>query len=166
MALSPLKADGYRTLFFNPLSSNHEFAVSTQILRNKKRVTDSFHDFVALTSRGPDSHVTASVMDNNGIMFYNLIDRNAIGCWNSKYPYHPNYQTVIERDDTALIFPCDVKVVGDYLWVMSDKMPVFLESTLNYTDTNFRIFFAPIKDLIENTTCGQDTSNYKKVLNY
>lgn len=35
MALSPLKQDGFRTLFFSPLASNREFAVSTRVLRDK-----------------------------------------------------------------------------------------------------------------------------------
>lgn len=35
MALSPLKQDGFRTLFFSPLASNRQFAVSTRVLRDK-----------------------------------------------------------------------------------------------------------------------------------
>lgn len=47
MSLSPMKADGFRTLFFHPLSSNREFAVSTGVLRNQARATaeESYHDY-------------------------------------------------------------------------------------------------------------------------
>lgn len=45
MSLSPIAFDGYRTLFFHPLSSNREFAVSTRILRNEELAKDSYHEF-------------------------------------------------------------------------------------------------------------------------
>lgn len=35
MAVSPPKQDGFRTLFFSPLASNRQFAVSTRVLRDK-----------------------------------------------------------------------------------------------------------------------------------
>lgn len=45
MSLSPIAADGFRTLFFHPLSSNREFAVSTEILRDPELALDSYHSF-------------------------------------------------------------------------------------------------------------------------
>lgn len=48
LALSPIMSDGYKTLFFGPLASEREFAVSTKILRDEKRVEDSYHDFQVL----------------------------------------------------------------------------------------------------------------------
>lgn len=64
-----------------------------------------------LVSRGPLSHCTASVMDENGIQFFNLIDQNAVGCWNSMLPYSPINQAVVARHDNAMIFPADIKVL-------------------------------------------------------
>lgn len=58
----------------------------------------------------PMGHSTAEVMDDNGLQLFNLIDQNAVGCWNSKLPYTPANQGIIARHDEALIFPCDVKV--------------------------------------------------------
>lgn len=45
MSLSPILADGYRTLFFHPLSSYREFAVSTRILRDQQLSQNSYHEF-------------------------------------------------------------------------------------------------------------------------
>lgn len=45
MSLSPIAADGFRTLFFHPLSSRREFAVSTRILRDEALSQDSYHEF-------------------------------------------------------------------------------------------------------------------------
>ncbi|KAJ8894814.1 hypothetical protein PR048_000121 [Dryococelus australis] len=154
MALSPLGADGYRTLFFHPLASHREFAVSTAVLRNKELADKSYDKFVALPERGPLSHVTASVMSDEGVMFYNLIDRNAVGCWNSRLPYVPGNQGMVDRDNERLIFPSDVKLdVHGNVWVMSDRMPVFLLSKLNYSDINFRIFFTPVAEALRDTVC-------------
>jgi hypothetical protein len=52
-------------------------------------------------------------MDENGLQFFNLIDQNAVGCWNSLLPYAPANQAVVARHDEAMIFPADVKVSRD-----------------------------------------------------
>lgn len=49
-------------------------------------------------------------MDENGLQFFNLVDKNAVGCWNSMLPYTPDNQAVIARHDEAMIFPADIKV--------------------------------------------------------
>jgi hypothetical protein len=49
-------------------------------------------------------------MDENGLQFFNLIDQNAVGCWNSMLPYSPINQAVVAKHDEAMIFPADIKV--------------------------------------------------------
>nr|ADD51174.1 yellow-like protein [Apis mellifera] len=153
MSLSPIAVNGYRTLFFHPLSSRREFAVSTRILRDENLSQNSYHEFQILPERGELGHCTASVMDENGLQFFNLIDQNAVGCWNSLLPYSPENQAVVARHDEAMIFPADVKINRGLLWIISDRMPVFLLSTLNYTDVNFRILTMPVRDAIAGTIC-------------
>ncbi|XP_012254015.2 protein yellow [Athalia rosae] len=153
MSLSPIAADGYRTLFFHPLSSNREFAVSTRILRSSKLSEDSYHEFKYLPERGPLSHSTASVMDGNGLQFFTLIDKNAVGCWNSRLPYTPANHAIVAKHDEALVFPADVKVHDGVLWFISDRMPNFLISKLDYNDINFRIFTVPVEDAVAGTVC-------------
>ncbi|KAJ8939791.1 hypothetical protein NQ314_010995 [Rhamnusium bicolor] len=151
--------DGYRRLFFSPLASHREFVVSTRTLQNSSKVEDSYKDFYPLEERGPNSHTTARVMDDDGVQFFNLIDQNAVGCWNSKTLYHPQNLGLIDKDDVKLIFPSDVKVdENKNLWVLSDKMSNFLISSLDYKEINFRIFFASIKLLITDTVC--DVNDY------
>ncbi|RZB38917.1 yellow-y [Asbolus verrucosus] len=156
MSLSPKLVTGEKILYFSPLASNREFAVSTRILRNSSKVDNSYHDFVALRERGPNSHVTAKVMDDYGIQFMNLIDRNAVGCWNSAINrYGANAIDIVDQDETKLIFPSDIKIDRfGYVWVLSDKMSNFLISRLDYNETNFRILFAPVDVLVANTACA------------
>lgn len=155
MSLSPIQGDGHRVLFFSPLASYREFAVSTRTLQNSSKVEDSYKEFYPLAERGPNTHTTARVMDENGVQFFNLIDQNAVGCWNSRNSYHPSNMAVVFKDDRRLIFPADVKVdrYGN-LWVISDRMSNFLIASLDYADVNFRVFYAPIRSLIEDTVCN------------
>lgn len=155
MALSPIKSDGFRTLYFSPLASHREFSVSTRILRDESRVEDSFHDFTyQVEERGANSHTTARVMSDDGVMLFNLVDQNSVGCWHSSMPYSPKFHGIVDRDDVGLVFPADVKIDENHdVWVLSDRMPVFLIAELDYSDVNFRIYTAPLSALIAGTVC-------------
>ncbi|XP_063706492.1 protein yellow-like [Culicoides brevitarsis] len=154
MALSPMLKDGFRVLYFSPLASHREFAVSTRILRNETKVEDGYHDFVYLPERAEDGHTTSRVMNDEGLQLFNLIDQNAVGCWHSSLPYAPENHDIIDKDDVTLVFPSDVKIdETSTVWVMSDRMPVFLIAELDYTDINFRIFSGSLQSLVEGTVC-------------
>nr|ADF43215.1 yellow [Biston betularia] len=154
ISAGPIGTDGYRTLFFSPLSSNTEFAVSTRILRDETKVKGSYKDFQVLGVRGPDSHTTAKVMDDSGVQLFSLIDQNAIGCWNAALPMKPQNVGLVDKDDVGLVFPSDVKIDDQQnVWVISDRMPVFLEAELDYSDINFRIYTAPLQTLLQGTVC-------------
>lgn len=154
----PISRD--RILYFSPLASNRGFAVSTRILQNSSNVEGSYHDFVALPDRGPKSHTTSHVMSDSGIELFNLIDQNAVGCWNSRNPYMPQFMAVVDKDDEKLVFPSDVKIdAHQNVWVMSDKMSTFLLSNLDYNQYNFFVFVSPLSVLVSNTVCA-DNSYY------
>lgn len=60
----------------------------------------------------------------------------------------------MDRDDVGLVFPADVKVdAKNNLWVMSDRMPVFLLADLDFNDVNFYIYTLPVEDAIRGTVC-------------
>ncbi|KAI5634340.1 major royal jelly protein domain-containing protein [Phthorimaea operculella] len=157
---SPIGSDGYRQLYFSPLASHTEFAVSTRVLRNESAVTGSYHEFRVVGDRGQNGHTTAHVMSEGGMKLFALIDQNAIGCWNSALPHKPQNIAVVDKDDNGLLFPCDVKIVNEAeVWVLSDRMSQFLESEfgLDYSDINFRIYTAPLNTLIAGTVCEPTT---------
>lgn len=160
MSLSPPQEDGSKWLYFSPLASHREFAVSTKTLKDSSKVDKSWKEFFPLNERGPNSHTTSRVMDDYGVQFFNLIDQNAIGCWNSQNPYHKKNHAVVDKDDVGLIFPADVKVDRNRnLWVISDRMSNFLLASLNYGEINFRVYFAPIDQLIKGTVCDTTPLN-------
>ncbi|KAK7574212.1 hypothetical protein V9T40_011403 [Parthenolecanium corni] len=161
LALSPIQKDGFRTLYFHPMSSTHEFAVSTRIIRNKTIASDSYHEYKVLGSRGPNGQSTGSSVDEaTGVLVYTLHNRNSIGCWNINKPkYSTETTAVLATDDEALIFPNDLKVdKNGTLWLLSDKLSIFADKELNYNEVNFRIFEVLLKDIVKGTVCDTSSS--------
>jgi len=135
IALSKIQDKGFRTLYFHALSSLHEFSVSTEVLRNKAVATDphSYHLFKDEGEKGPLSQTSASVLDENtGVLFLTQLNKDAIGCWNTKKPLNPENVGIVAQDKEALIFTNDMKIDTERnVWILSDRMPVFIYKTLN-----------------------------------
>lgn len=167
MALQPGHSPD-RLLLFHPLASHTEFAVPVSVLRNKAKVDDSYHDFIVVGDRGDLAHSTSELMTDEGLMVHNLIDQNAIGCWDSRKPYNKENQAVIAKDDVELVFPSDVRVKDGVLWAISDRMPVHLEASLDFNDVNFRVFFASLRELVQGTVCDiyYPTNNFYGLKGY
>jgi Major royal jelly protein len=122
--LAPL-VNNDRTLYFTPMSGTRAFAVPTSALRNETSLDDAF---TVLPQRGgginSQWHAGATAMSNSGVMFYNLVTRDAVACWNSQLPYLPNLQGEVARDPVTLNFPNDIKI-DEYnnIWVLSNRLP-------------------------------------------
>lgn len=156
LALSAPGPDGFSTLYFHPMTGTHEFAVSTKLLRNSTLAKSSFHDFRVLGSRGTRGQSSVSFLHKKtGVLFYALINLNAVACWKTTNPkYTMESQGRVFMSNVSMIFPNDIKVdANDNLWVLSDRLPIFMYSRLNESDINFRILTATVADAIKNTSC-------------
>lgn len=161
ISLAPLNKEGDRVLFFHPMSSFYEFQVSTNILRNEtiwtRSGTSVASQFQILGYRGPKGQSSASGIDRDGIMFFNLVLRDSVGCWDLRKPYvENNLGTVGPGNSSALNFPNDLKVDQEFtqgLWVLSNRLPDYLYKGLNYDEVNFRILRADVKDAVKGTIC-------------
>ncbi|KAK9508591.1 hypothetical protein O3M35_006119 [Rhynocoris fuscipes] len=160
IALSPRYASE-RVLFFHPLASFREFVVPTSVLKAKPN-KDSYHKFIALDER--IGHSTSELMTDDGIMLFNLVDHNAIGCWNWNEPYDAVHQAIIAKDDVGLVFPSDIRYVNGHVWVISDRMPVHLISKLDFNDVNFRVYVFSLQEAIAGTVCEHNKFNLNNVL--
>lgn len=166
-ALSPIQNDGFRTLYFTSLSSNYQFAVSTRVLRDRNiatNITTLLQAYRFLGQRGPNMQTTAHMLDERtGTLFYTLVNRNGMGCWNTvRYAnnYSPDTNFILATDDEAMIFPNDIIFdEADNLWLLSDRLPVSNNRGLSANDVNFRLFSAPIGDLIRGTPCDPNDSS-------
>ncbi|KAJ9584749.1 hypothetical protein L9F63_020899 [Diploptera punctata] len=157
---------GYRTLYFHPFSSYSEFSVSTKVLQNEtlwfNHTGETYHLFEHLGTRGPHSQSCASFLDEKtGVLFYTQVARNSVGCWNSRLPYNPATQGEVDANDVTMVFPNDVKVDRNRkLWVLTDRMPIFMYGKLNYSDVNFRILSAPVDRAIAQTVCADGSVSH------
>ncbi|KAG8256254.1 hypothetical protein J6590_072919 [Homalodisca vitripennis] len=156
LALSALNHDGYKTLYFHPLSGFREFSISTEILHDKERCYHNYHDgHIVGCARPYPGHVSTQVMDReSGVLFFNLIDINAVGCWNSHNQYAEYELDIVAKDDEKLVWPSDIIIDGnECVWLMSNRYIEWLYGTMDFTNTNFRLFYASVHELIHNTTC-------------
>lgn len=157
MALGKPFADGARTVYFHALSSTVEFAVSNRVLQNETRSTsgEAYFDYKLLGDRGHNGQSSAEFYDDeSGVLFYTQVNKDAIGCWNSKKPYTVDTQGLVDSDSDALVFPNDLKIDSERnLWVLSDRMPVFLMKQLNPLEYNYRILKGRVDEMIVGTPC-------------
>ncbi|XP_018572790.1 protein yellow [Anoplophora glabripennis] len=157
LALSPQNENGYRTLYFHALASTNEFSVNTEVLRNKTLATDpsQYNMFKLEGSKGPGSQTSASVLDEKtNILFLTQLCKDGVACWNTKKPLNPENLGLIVQDHENLIFTNDMKLDHERnLWILSDKMPIFIYKDLNPEEVNYRIFKVPVDEAIKGTIC-------------
>jgi len=56
----------------------------------------------------------------------------------------------------SLVFPNDIKVdheIDQSVWLISNRLPMYLYSTVNGGSINYRIFKANVKEAVRNTVC-------------
>ncbi|KAL3272605.1 hypothetical protein HHI36_014074 [Cryptolaemus montrouzieri] len=161
LALTSPNERGFSTLYFHPLVSQNEFAVSTEVLRDPELARNSYHNFTLLGSRGPKGQSTASFLHTKtNVLFYGLVNLNAVDCWKTTLPYKTATQGRVYQDDVTMVFPNDLKVdTNDNLWVLSDRLPKFMYKKLDTEDINFRILTAPVSEAIKGTVCDTEPSS-------
>ncbi|XP_056633257.1 L-dopachrome tautomerase yellow-f2-like [Diorhabda sublineata] len=154
------QADGYRDLYFHAMAGTHMYRVSTRILRNQTLSTRSYHgeDFKVIGDRGPNSQTSAAdIHKPSGVMFLGLVNQNALGCWNIKKPL--DTISIVQKDDRKMIYPCDVKVYQDKVYLITNAMPEFLYGNLNYDEVNFRVWSNTVDDAVAGTQCASETTS-------
>lgn len=158
IALSPLDIDNDRTLFFHPMSSFREFAVSTSVFKDKETADRSAESFVPIgRQRAKDfGHSSGSAIDRNGVMFFNMATRDSVWCWDTRKEYIPQNLGVVGTSNVSLVFPNDLRVdleEDQSFWTISNRLPMYLYGPWDPHSTNFRVFRASVKDAVKNTVC-------------
>lgn len=126
------------------------------VLKNETFATSpsSYHAFSLLGSRGAETQSSSEVFDRStGVVFYTLVNKNAIGCWNTLKPFTIANQGVIANDPELLVFPNDLTIdKNGNLFILSNRMPVYMFSSLK-PETNYRIMMGSTRELIKGTPC-------------
>lgn len=75
------------------------------------------------------------------------VQLEGVSCWDSRKPYNTNNVQMVQRDANLLGFVNDLKIDSDRenVWVVSNNLPVFIYSRLDYSQTNFRLLRANIQ---------------------
>ncbi|KAL4712270.1 hypothetical protein ACJJTC_004032 [Scirpophaga incertulas] len=149
--------NGDRPLYYHSMSSSFEFIVRTSVVRDPSRVSDSVSEFKLLGEpRGFDGQVSAAAVDRNGVMFYNLISRDSIGCWNTCKPYKKQNLGIVAQDDRTLVFPNDLRIdheIPQTVWIITNRLPMYQFNLINPNEYNYRImYFDPIR-AISHSVC-------------
>lgn len=137
------------------MASTKEFSVPNTVLKNETFATsgDSYFAYSLLGDRGPKSQSTAEVYDEStNSIFYTQINRDAIACWNINKTYTPENQGIVDSDSNSLVFPNDLKIDNGKLYVLSDRMPLFIYSSLR-PEVNYRILVGETQEVVKGTPC-------------
>jgi hypothetical protein len=159
IALTPLDVNDEKTMFFHPMSSFREFAVPVSAISDKKTADKSFDKFVPVGKpRAKDyGHSSGSAIDRNGVMFFNMVTRDSVWCWDTRKEYIPQNLGVIGSSNISLVFPNDIRMDHEEdqnVWILSNKLPMYLYGYMNKDEINFRILKANVKEAITDTVCN------------
>lgn len=161
IALTPVDVNNEKTMFFHPMSSFREFAVPLSALKDRKTAEDSPEKFVPVGKpRAKDyGHSSGSSIDRNGVMFFNMVTRDSVWCWDTRKEYIPQNLGVVGSSNVSLVFPNDVRMDHEEdqnVWILSNKLPMYLYGYMNKDEVNFRILRASAKEAVRNTVCDPD----------
>ena len=161
LALSPVDHESRdRTLLFHPMSSFREFAVPVSFIRNKTLADKNPDAFRPLGEPRAitNGHSSAEAMDRRGVLFFNLVTRDSIGCWNSQQPYgyKPELLGIVGHSNESLSFPNDLKVdheLHQSVWILTNRLHRFIYGKLDTNEYNFRIITSRTDIAVQGTVC-------------
>ncbi|XP_063824920.1 protein yellow-like [Ostrinia nubilalis] len=153
MSLGRLQ-NGDRPLYYHAMSSSREFVVPASVIRDQSRVSNSVGEFKLLGNRGDEGQISAAAVDRNGIMFFNLISQDSIGCWNTLKPYENDNLGIVAHNERTLIFPNDLRLdheIPQRAWIITNRLPMYQFNLIDPNEYNFRIMFLdPVKAVQDN----------------
>lgn len=162
LAIGKPQSNGVRSVYFHALSSTKEFVVPNWVLQNETYATSegSYYDYKLLGDKGMNSQTTASFFDpTTETLFYSQVNKDAIGCWNTRKAFSADTQGLIDSNSETLIFPNDLKVdAKGNLWVLSDRMPIYLYGKWDDQLMNYRVLTGNTAELIKGTPCDSTTN--------
>lgn len=155
---------GDRLLYYHSMSGSLEFKVRTSVIRDPSRVGNSVNEFELLgDSRGCDGQVSAAAVDRNGVMFYSLVSRDSIGCWDTHKPYTNENNLLVVTNNNTMIFPNDLRIdheVPQMAWIITNRLPMFLADLIDPNDFNYRIIYLNPVTAVQNSRCEAEGINF------
>nr|XP_026495869.1 protein yellow-like [Vanessa tameamea] len=148
---------GDRPLYYHSMSSSLEFSVKTSVIRDPSRVNNAIGEFKLLgESRGMRGQVSAAAIDRNGVMFFNLISLDSIGCWDTRKEYKNKNLDIVAQNNETIVFPNDLRIdheVPQVVWIITNRLPMYQFNLINPNEYNYRIMYMDPKTAVENSVC-------------
>nr|CAD7586632.1 unnamed protein product [Timema genevievae] len=166
LGMGPNKGDDTK-LYFHSLASVRESWVLTSVLRNSSNfkgglnvVPRKFH----VSAEERSSQTAAVVVDENEILFFNLLKSNTLDCWNTRKTYTKSNFVELDRDDDLLQFASGMKISKgkdgrQKLWALTCRFQKHMTGTINPREVNYRILSAPVDQLVRGTACEAKSSS-------
>lgn len=119
MSLSPINADGNRTLYFHSMSGITEFAVSTDILQDSTlKKSEVYNNFHIIGIKGPLTQGLSSIIDpKTCINYFTQVNRNGIACWDITMEL--NSETFSKYCMTKYSLIACIKYLHEYIYPFS-----------------------------------------------
>lgn len=84
----------------------------------------------------------AIVLDSKQVLYYTVLEKDAIGKWNTSHRFEEGHKTITE-DRSFLQFPSSFSFDrSDNLWVLSNRFQTYLNGDVNLEVPNFRLIRA------------------------
>lgn len=147
-----------RPVYYHPMVSTSEFITFTEVLQNEALAANngSYENlFQAMGDRGTNTQSTMHHFDGESqVLFYAEVNRNSIGCWNTRSNFSAENHDIIHHDNERMIYPTDLSAdVSGAIWVLSNNLPTWIYSRLNVNRYNFYLWRqAPLK-AIQGSKC-------------
>lgn len=121
IALEPIpkRHDGGRLVYYTPLTGYNLYAINNIILKNEQICKSGvWRRYIKLIGK-KDGPSDGLAMDNNGNLYYGLLDKYAIANWNVYRQF--NTSKIIDKNDKTLIWPDSFAFDNDgFIYVLSN----------------------------------------------
>ncbi|XP_075230454.1 dopaminechrome tautomerase-like [Lycorma delicatula] len=127
-----------QVLYFSPVTSYHLYSVHLSVIDEPGDVSTSIRDL------GRKASPTSSmILDSKHVLYFGLLERDAIAKWNSSKDPFPTGQHIITEDKSLLQWPSSFGFDSQgSLWVISNRFQTYLENRINLEVPNFRLIKA------------------------
>jgi hypothetical protein len=144
--------------------------VRTSILRNQTAWTTNSAPataFASIGSRGRRGQSSTADMTPSGILFAAQVQLEGVSCWDTRKPYNSANVAMVQRDPLLLGFVNDLKLDSDRenVWVVSNNLPTYLYSQLDYAQINFRLLRANALRVVRGTICDPQVVANQELVN-
>lgn len=163
--LTELSKQGDRWAYIHPMSSLNEFTVNTKVLRDPDSRLATNQLSIVATRNATFQAASQAYDDKSGILFYSLVNKNAMGCWNTRK--QGNYainSDIVDSNDRTMVYFTDIKVdKNNNLWAVTNRLPEVIYGVgLLPNQVNFRVFTGSVRQAIRNTNCDVNRSFWSR----